>query len=45
MYQLNSFIQPHFNGLKALAHVLRWILLPEEYGVSIEYLPGKIQKM
>jgi hypothetical protein len=35
-----------FNGLKASDHVLRtcWLLLPEEYGVTFEYLPGKIQK-
>jgi hypothetical protein len=30
-----------FNGLKASDHVLRWLLLIEEYGVIFEYLPGK----
>jgi hypothetical protein len=33
-----------FNGSKASDHVLHWLLLLEEYGVSFEYLPGKIQK-
>jgi hypothetical protein len=33
-----------FNGFKASDHVLRWLLLLEEYGVSFEYLPGKKQK-
>jgi hypothetical protein len=34
------------NGLKASDHVVRtcWLLLPEEYGVTFEYLPGKKQK-
>jgi hypothetical protein len=30
-----------FNGFKASDHILRWLLLLEEYGVSFEYLPGK----
>jgi RNase H-like domain found in reverse transcriptase len=30
-----------FNGLKASDRVLRWLLLLEEHGVSLEYLPGK----
>jgi Integrase zinc binding domain len=30
-----------FNGLNASDCVLRWLLLLEEYGASIEYLPGK----
>jgi hypothetical protein len=32
-----------FNGLKANTsdHLLRWLLLLEEYGVAFEYLPGK----
>jgi hypothetical protein len=36
-----------FNGLKASERVLRtcWLLLLEEYGVKIEYLSGKRQKM
>jgi RNase H-like domain found in reverse transcriptase len=29
-----------FNGLKASDHVIHWLLLLEEYGVSFEYLPG-----
>jgi hypothetical protein len=35
-----------FNGLYASDQVLltRWLLLLEEYGVTIEYLPGKKQK-
>jgi hypothetical protein len=33
-----------FNGLKASDHVLRWLLLLQEYGVTFEYLPGKRQK-
>jgi hypothetical protein len=30
-----------FNGLKASDHVLSWLLLLEEYGVTFEYLTGK----
>jgi RNase H-like domain found in reverse transcriptase len=30
-----------FNGFKASDHVLRWLLLLGEYGVSLEYLPEK----
>jgi hypothetical protein len=30
-----------FNGLKASDRVFRWLLLLEEYGVKLEYLPGK----
>jgi RNase H-like domain found in reverse transcriptase len=30
-----------FYGLKASDHVLSWLLLLEEYGVTFEYLPGK----
>jgi hypothetical protein len=37
-----------FNGLKVNASdrvlTTRWLLLLEEYGVTIEYLPGKKQK-
>jgi hypothetical protein len=36
-----------FDGLKAFSsdRILRWLLLLEEYGLSFEYLPGKIQKI
>jgi hypothetical protein len=30
-----------FNGLKVSDCVLRWLLLLEEYGVTLEYLPEK----
>jgi hypothetical protein len=30
-----------YNGLKALDRVFRWLLLPEEYGVTNEYLLEK----
>jgi hypothetical protein len=35
-----------FNGLKAYDRVLHtcWLLLLEEYGVTIEYLPGNKQR-
>jgi hypothetical protein len=33
-----------FNGLKASDSVFYWFLLLGEYGVTFEYLPGKIQK-
>jgi hypothetical protein len=35
-----------FNGLKAsdCVFLLFWILLLEEYGVTFEFLPGKIKK-
>jgi hypothetical protein len=30
-----------FNCLKVLDHILRWIIVLEENGVTFEYLPGK----
>jgi hypothetical protein len=30
-----------FNTLKASDHILCWLLLLEQYGVTFEYLPGK----
>jgi hypothetical protein len=36
----------NFNGLRlnALACILRWLLLLEEYGATFEYLPGSQRK-